>query len=186
MQLNPFNKIFAIVIVLSVTVLYAVRERNKIYEMSESAPVEIAVKSIPEFEARNVFRSNLVNHKNILTAKVNVLHFWGTWCGPCESEFPSLIEHAKKFEGKDVKYSLIAVNDSKEAVMKFLKRFKELPTNVEILIDENGGMMEKFGIFKVPETYVFNKEGQMVKKYSGPQEWNKDYYSTQVSMFLSL
>lgn len=32
--------------------------------------------------------------------KVTLLHFWGTWCGPCKMEYPELVSMAKAFQAR--------------------------------------------------------------------------------------
>ena len=33
--------------------------------------------------------------------KVTLLHFWGTWCGPCRLEYPELSQMAEQFQSDD-------------------------------------------------------------------------------------
>src|SRR5690606_15319319 len=51
-----------------------------------------------------------------------MIHFWGTWCAPCEAELPDLLSFIKRFEGKpEVKFLLVATNDEILKVKKHLK-----------------------------------------------------------------
>ena len=65
-----------------------------------------------------------------------MVHFWATWCAPCEAELPEFIDLAKKFE--KITFFLIAVNDEEKKIHKFFKRFGELPPNVRLAHDEEG------------------------------------------------
>ena len=69
---------------------------------------------------------------------------------------------------------------------KFFKRFKSLPKNIQIALDNSGQTMNSFGVVKVPETFVINQKGQTLKKFSGPQEWNYPYYNTLLKNILIL
>lgn len=103
-----------------------------------------------------------------------VVHFWATWCGPCEAELPEFIEFSKKFDG--LKFLIIASKDDTGKVKKFLKRFDLKQKNVSYLIDESGKGMREFGTLRLPETYVFNADLSLVKKFVGPQDWNNDFF----------
>lgn len=35
--------------------------------------------------------TNEIVEPDQLTRRVRLLHFWGTWCGPCRMEYPSLV-----------------------------------------------------------------------------------------------
>ena len=107
------------------------------------------------------------------------IHFWGTWCAPCEAEFPELLKFIRKTNKEKNKFLLVAINDKVPEVKKFLERFSGvlLNLNVKVLIDNDGKYFEKFGTAKVPETYVFEtKSFNAIEKFTGPQNWLGDYY----------
>ena len=37
-------------------------------------------------------------------------------------------------------------------------------------------LMREFGTLRLPETYVFNGDLSLVKKFVGPQEWTNDFF----------
>jgi len=39
--------------------------------------------------------------ENVTPGKVTLLHFWGTWCGPCKMEYPHLSELVERFRSRD-------------------------------------------------------------------------------------
>ena len=88
-------------------------------------------------------------------------------------EFPEI---GWKFQKSGETFFLVAVNDNKKDLKKFLKRFKSLPTNIKILLDNSGTLMSSFGVVKVPETFIFDNKGRSLKKFSGPQDWSYSYY----------
>ncbi len=44
--------------------------------------------------------------------KVVVLNFWGSWCGPCRSEGPTLAALSAKYQGSGVSFLGVDVHDS--------------------------------------------------------------------------
>ncbi len=117
-------------------------------------------------------------------AKLVVVHFWGTWCAPCESELPDLISFTKKFEAlRDVKFLLVAVNDDPKMVKKHIKSFNS-PSNVVWVTDNKNIYRDAYGTTRVPETYIFSPDKVTLRKYTGPQEWLKPLFLQVFNDFL--
>jgi cytochrome c biogenesis protein CcmG/thiol:disulfide interchange protein DsbE len=107
-----------------------------------------------------------------------MVHYWGTWCGPCEAELPELLTLIKRFEGQpNVKFLLVAANDEIIKVKKHLKTLN-IPEKASIywLLDNNQVHREVYGTTRVPETYVFSSDKTTLRKFIGPQEWNKPLF----------
>jgi thiol-disulfide isomerase/thioredoxin len=107
-----------------------------------------------------------------------MVHYWGTWCAPCEAELPDLLTLIKRFEGQpNVKFLLIAANDEAVKIQKYLKTLS-IPAKASIywLLDNNNVHREAYGTTRVPETYVFSSDKTTLRKFIGPQEWNKPMF----------
>ncbi len=50
------------------------------------------------------------------------LNFWGTFCKPCEKEFPYIDNQYKQFKDNGVQVLAVDVGESEFAVNKFVKR----------------------------------------------------------------
>jgi thiol-disulfide isomerase/thioredoxin len=52
-----------------------------------------------------------LNHlQSLPDGKVTLLHFWGTWCGPCKMEYPELSRMANQLESKDSDFQFLPVS----------------------------------------------------------------------------
>ena len=112
--------------------------------------------------------------------KALMVHFWGTWCAPCEVELPDFIKLTDRYKNKDIKFLLIAVNDDEKKIKKFMKRFGQLSESVYVLHDADGSIMSKFGTVKVPETYLFDSSSALFNRYIGSQSWGSPYFDHQI------
>jgi cytochrome c biogenesis protein CcmG, thiol:disulfide interchange protein DsbE len=143
--------------------------------------------TLPSFKTRDLLTNRSYTKESFINKQSNgvYLHFWATWCGPCELEFPAFISHAKKFENRNLHFVTMAVNDKPNAIKKFLKKFGPLPKNMTVLMEPNE-LSVKLGTSKLPETFLLDRNGKFYTKFIGPQNWSSKYYTDQLEKnFLS-
>jgi thiol-disulfide isomerase/thioredoxin len=106
------------------------------------------------------------------SGKVRLINVWATWCGPCVSEFPELIETNLRFRHRDFELVTVAAQfpDEKEMVLKFLQKHHASTPNfyfgdtdkyklLEALDpDWNGG---------VPHTLLLAPNGEVLFRQTG-------------------
>jgi len=102
--------------------------------------------------------------------KVVILNFWATWCTPCISEIPSL----NKLRGalKDENFEIIAVSlDSSWSDVDELFTQLGIP-KFTVVLDENGGATAQFGTRLIPESFIIDQKGVIIKKIIGAIDWD--------------
>lgn len=106
-----------------------------------------------------------------LTNKIVIVNFWASWCSPCIEEFPSLIKLTQEFPN-DIYLVAISEDTSTDDINAFLKSFPNLKSDsVSVIFDKNNQLMKEFGINKLPESLIANKEYKLVKKIVGSINW---------------
>ncbi len=183
----PFTlKLSVIALIMASTLAYSILQKRKIDELTGSDN-HIILKTMPEFELPGMYGSSNITDSNIFQGgyEAVLVHFWGTWCAPCEAELPDFLEFVEKLKEKKVRAILLAVNDEDIKIKKFLKRFGKLPDNVSVAHDKPGKSMLTFGTVKVPETYLFAKNGKTLNKYVGPQDWKHKSYLDRMDFYLN-
>lgn len=180
------TKRFSIVLsIVFVTFLYAIIQKKSVDSYFLSSKEQV-LQEVPAFSAVSLNGVTVNSQALISKGEQNglLVHFWATWCAPCEAELPSFIRLAKKFENKKIKFIIIAANDEEVKIKKFLKKIGTLPANVLTINDQSSEVMSRFGTVKVPETYLFNRNGKLLKKFVGQQEWMIDHYSERIEKLL--
>ncbi|SPE42411.1 Redoxin domain protein [Candidatus Sulfopaludibacter sp. SbA3] len=93
-----------------------------------------------------------------MRSKVVLLNFWATTCFSCRREMPDLEKIYREFRGKGL--VVLAVSDEKrETIEKFLATKNY---TFPILLDSGRKVNTDFDIDGIPESFVFDREGNLV------------------------
>jgi thiol-disulfide isomerase/thioredoxin len=174
-------RILAIIFIIISIVGYSAYQKNFLKSLSVSEDQGTAILSkLPASEFTTLEGTPFSVDRLYMNETVDLLmvHYWGTWCAPCEAELPDLLTLIKRFEGQpNVKFLLVAANDEAIKIQKYLKTLS-IPTKASIywLLDNNNVHREAYGTTRVPETYVFSSDKTTLRKFIGPQEWNKPMF----------
>lgn len=182
-------KLAIIALIMASTLAYSIVKKRKIDKLT-SAENNLILKTLPDFNFPAVKGRNDsfdLTKENVFGQEYQavLIHFWGTWCAPCEAELPEFLDFVRTFKDQKVRAVLLAVQDDDKKINKFLKRFGELPSNVVVAHDLKGDSMLTFGTVKVPETYLFARNGKNLNKYIGPQDWKHKSYKDRMNFYLS-
>jgi len=189
MKATLITKLFYVFLVTGLVVFYSLNQKKYFYNnssTSEASSNHVILKEMPLISLMTLDGKVFLTKDFKMNSNGYYVHIWGTWCGPCEGEFPGLLEYASRVENKNVKFYLVAVNDELIKVQKFLKRFPNISKNVTILIDTSNLLMDSFGTYKVPETFLFDKNGKTITQFVGPQEWNQEIFMTKIDSWLGI
>uniref|UniRef100_A0A831UJE0 TlpA family protein disulfide reductase n=1 Tax=Geobacter metallireducens TaxID=28232 RepID=A0A831UJE0_GEOME len=105
-----------------------------------------------------------------LKGQVVVVNFWATWCPPCREEIPSMMRLNAAMAGKPFRMLCISIDDGgKVAVEEF---FRKTGFSLPTLLDADKRAGKLYGITGVPETFVIDGNGVILKKVVGAMEWD--------------
>ncbi len=105
-----------------------------------------------------------------LKGNVVMVNFWATWCPPCREEVPSLVALNRLMAGKPFRMLAISVDTGgKQAVEEYFATSKNI---LPAFLDSEGKTGRIYGITGVPETFVIDKRGVIIKKVIGPLDWS--------------
>jgi thiol-disulfide isomerase/thioredoxin len=183
-----FLRITAILSVIAITVLYSFWQKKSLEsQLVPSSQMKAVLAKMPSavFDTLDgkEFRLDDINSPGL-----TIVHYWATWCAPCEAELPELLKFIDRFKDKPgMNFLLVAVNDDLRKVQKHLKA-QSIPKDAPItwLMDNRNVHKDLFGTIRVPETYVFSSDKTTLKKYIGPQEWNKTMFFQTFDEFLQI
>jgi len=126
---------------------------------AESEPAKAA----PNFTLTDVNTGKQVSLSDF-KGKVVVIDFWATWCIPCRKalKFYEKLYREKRDEG------LVIIAISIDRREKKLRNYvRKHPVSFQVLHDPDKTAMKKFKVFKVPTTYIVDRDGKIQSKYVG-------------------
>jgi peroxiredoxin len=100
--------------------------------------------------------------------KVVLLNFWATWCPYCRKERVELNNLHEEYYGKDLVIISVAGDKSLVKVQGFIKRN---PVDFIVLFDSDGEVSNSYGVRALPTNFLIDREGRIIKKYSGYRKW---------------
>lgn len=123
----------------------------------------------PDFHAVNL-RSHRPASLADYAGKVILLNIWATWCDPCRLEMPSMEALSERLAGTDFRVVAVSVDkDGPDVVMKFANA---LGLHFDILHDASGAIRTTLQTTGVPESFVLDRSGVIIKKVIGAERWD--------------
>src|SRR5437879_1091719 len=114
--------------------------------------------------------------------KVVLLNIWATWCQPCRIEMPALERLQRKLAGTDLRVVAVSIDqDDSTVVDRFVN---ELGLSFDIVHDRSGEIQHSYQTTGVPETFVIDRHGEIVKKVIGAAEWDGPVNETLIRRLL--
>ena len=111
--------------------------------------------------------------------KVVLLNVWATWCGPCLEEMPAMQRLYEALEGTDFEILAVSIDASVGETDLAgrpggdLEAFAvNLGLTFTILHNPAGDIQRVYQTTGVPESFVIDRQGMIVKKIAGPTEWD--------------
>jgi len=115
-----------------------------------------------------------------MRGKVVVLNFWASWCPPCETEAPALVDLQRRLQ-RDGTGTVLGVTRD-DSTPDSLKKVSEWKINYPSLRDVDNVLAKKFGSKNVPETFVIDAQGRVAALSRG--EINRKFLDTAVKAAL--
>ena len=153
-------RVAIVLLTVGLVAVLAIRLRERIVTVGDSAPDF----SITADNGRTLTASQF-------GGKLLVLNFWATWCPPCVDETPALSRFASMLAPQGVVVLAIS-NDKDEKVYRaFLEKYHPAFLTAR---DPSVKIQTDYGTFKIPETYVIDTHGKVLRKFISDQPWDSE------------
>ncbi len=89
-----------------------------------------------------------------------LLHFWATWCPICKLEQASI-------ETLSTEYPVITIASQSGDAKAVQEYMQAQHLHFPVLLDEDGALLQRFGLHGVPATFVIDAQGKIVFREVG-------------------
>lgn len=134
----------------------------------ETVQVSPQARVAPPFELKD--SSGVAHRLADFKGQVVLLHFWASWCPPCQAEIPKWIAASPSFKGMPLKMISISVDENWPLALKLLPQ-NVLGPNMLSLLDPDSTIARTYGTTKFPETYLVTSDGFILEKFVGSEDW---------------
>src|SRR5574341_2321037 len=132
------------------------------------APVSVGNQA-PAFGAVTLAKGDSVRLDRF-AGDVVLLNIWATWCAPCEQEMPSIQRLHQELTPEGLRILSVSIDEAgPDLVRRWLEDRK---LTFKVLQDRSRRIERIYQTTGVPETFVIDRHGVIVKKVIGPVEWD--------------
>ena len=136
-----------------------------LFEKDPNNPPSVLLnKNIPTFSSTNLYNEEENLLSDNLKGRNTLINFFASWCTPCKAE------HHLFFKIKKEIPRLFIIGFSHKDDLDDSKKYLEEEGNPYsfVGVDRDGKIGFDFGVFGLPETFIINKDGEIIYKHIGP------------------
>ena len=124
----------------------------------------------PDYRLLDLATGDSVDLREHYEGKVTLLNIWATWCIPCRQEMPSMQQAWIRLKDSGFAIAAVSVDEgSAEPVTRFAQ---ELGLTFDILHDRSGRIQQVYQTAGVPESFLLDADGVIIKRVIGAHDWN--------------
>ena len=130
--------------------------------------VEVGAKA-PDFRAIDLATGDSVSFRERYKGAVTLVNIWATWCLPCRVEMPAMERVYRELAPRGFKIAAVSIDEgSPDDVRAFGQK---LDLSFDLLQDRSTAVQQIFQTTGVPESFLINKDGIIVKRIIGAHDW---------------
>lgn len=144
--------------------------------------VDLTGKQAPEFNGTDI-NGNEINLSDY-RGKIVLLDFWASWCGPCQEEFPFLIDFYRKFKKDSLIVLAVNIDNKKENVLRFLNKYRA-KNMFPVIFDPEKIIPPLYELNGMPTSVFIDKEGIIRFTHTGFNNSSKKQFTEELTTLLS-
>jgi peroxiredoxin len=127
-------------------------------------------KKAPDFRVVDLATGDTVSLREKYKGQVTLVNIWATWCGPCKEEMPAMEQAYKELAPKGFKVAAVSIDETDAASVTSFAA--ELDVTFDLLQDRSGLIQRTYQTTGVPESFLLDRDGVIVKRIIGAHDWS--------------
>jgi cytochrome c biogenesis protein CcmG/thiol:disulfide interchange protein DsbE len=136
---------------------------------SEVAPVQVGA-TAPDFRAVDLGTGDSVSLREHYQGKVTLVNIWATWCVPCRVEMPAMERVYTQLAPRGFAIAAVSIDEGPPDDVRAFGQ--ELKLTFDLLQDRSGRIQRSYQTTGVPESFLLDRRGVIVKRIIGAHDWN--------------
>jgi cytochrome c biogenesis protein CcmG, thiol:disulfide interchange protein DsbE len=124
----------------------------------------------PDFRAIDLASGDSVSLREHYRGSVTLVNVWATWCAPCRVEMPAMEQVYQSLAPYGFKIAAVSIDEGDPEDVRAFGR--ELGLSFDLLQDRTTNVTEIYQTTGVPESFLLDRDGILVKRIIGPHDWN--------------
>lgn len=124
----------------------------------------------PDFQVVDLATGDSVSLRERYRGAVTLVNIWATWCIPCRVEMPAMEKMYQSLAPLGFKIAAVSIDEGNpDDVRAFGKDFG---ITFDLLHDRSTAIQQSYQTTGVPESFLLNREGVIVKRVIGAHDWS--------------
>jgi cytochrome c biogenesis protein CcmG, thiol:disulfide interchange protein DsbE len=138
---------------------------------SPEARVEIGARA-PDFRAVDLATGDSVSLRQHYRGAVTLVNVWATWCEPCKIEMPAMEKLYLSMAPQGFKIAAVSIDEGEPDDVRAFG--DSLDLSFDLLQDRSTKVQRIYQTTGVPESFLLNRQGLIVKRVIGAHDWNSE------------
>jgi thiol-disulfide isomerase/thioredoxin len=144
--------------------------------------VEVGSK-MPDFTVTDPHSRDSISLRDHYQGSVTLVNIWATWCVPCRTEMPAMEQVYQDYKERGFRIAAVSIDEgSDDEVNEFTGN---LGLTFDILHDRSGVIQKVYQTTGVPESFLVNGDGIIVRRVIGAHDWNSVVNRTLIERLLA-
>jgi thiol-disulfide isomerase/thioredoxin len=127
--------------------------------------------------------SDTVSLRERYKGHVTLVNIWATWCQPCKAEMPSMQRLYDSLGARGFRIAAVSIDEGDATDVRNFAQALHL--TFDILQDRSGRIQETYQTTGVPESFLLDREGTLVKRVIGAHDWSSPVNRSLVERLLA-
>jgi cytochrome c biogenesis protein CcmG, thiol:disulfide interchange protein DsbE len=124
----------------------------------------------PDFRVVDLASGDSVSLHERYRNTVTLVNVWATWCVPCRLEMPSMQRAYARLKPRGFRIAAVSVDEGAPEEVRAFAR--ELGLTFDLMQDRSTLIQQKFQMTGVPESFLLDRNGMIMKREIGAREWD--------------
>jgi cytochrome c biogenesis protein CcmG, thiol:disulfide interchange protein DsbE len=137
----------------------------------------------PDFRAVDLATGDSVSLRDHYRGAVTLVNVWATWCEPCRIEMPAMERLHRELAPHGFRIAAVSIDEGPPEDVRAFGR--DLGLSFDLLQDRSTRIQQLYQTTGVPESFLLNRAGVIVKRVIGAHDWDSSVNRALIERLLS-